>query len=66
MKELTLEAYMNIRGIKVAQLAKEIGASRQNIDNWLAGDATLELVGSGIHNIKITTQKVVHESQVMK
>ncbi len=70
MKVLTLKSYMGIRGIKVAQLAKEIGRSRQIIDYWLANNASVELMGNGIKNIKISkevfSQSVLHESQVLK
>ncbi len=74
MKALTLGTYMKIRGINSTKLAKEIGTSRQNIDNWQADGAVVELSdddlsASSIKNIKITRKvfpKVLHETQVHK
>ena len=70
MSGLTLEAYMRLRGVTSAQLAIEIGSSRQNIDNWKKEGATVEMAGGhNLKNIKITREvfpRVVHETQVRK
>ena len=74
MVEFKLETYMTIRGLTSAKLAKEIGTSRQNIDNWKADGAVVELddtdlSANSIKHIKITRKvfpRVLHETQVRK
>ena len=69
MSGLTLEAYMKIRGFTSSRLARDIGTSRQNVDNWKKEGATVELAGNSIHNIKITREvfpRVLHETQINK
>ena len=66
---MKLKAYMNIRKINSSNLAKEIGTSRQNIDNWCKEGAEVELVNEKALNIKITREvfpRVLHETQVSK
>ena len=70
MKGLTLETYMKIRGLTSSQLAREIGTSRQNIDNWQKEGAEVEMAaGPYIDSIKITREvfpRVLHETMVRK
>ncbi len=72
---MLLKAYMKIRKINSSNLAKEMGTSRQNIDNWCKEEAEVELMDSSdtsdhsVKNIKITREvfpRVLHETQVRK
>lgn len=61
---VTLEEYMRIRGISRKALAKELGRSRQSIEQWLQNGAVVELLDNGkIDKVK-TNRTVFHQPQV--
>ena len=62
MAVLTLDNYMEIKGLTVPQMAIELGRKRQNVDQWLAKGATVEILDDG--QLKVRTENIVHEPQV--
>lgn len=64
MERLTLRYYMSTNNLKPADMAKKIGRSRQNIEQWMANMAIIEVFEDG--RFKISTEKVVHETQVKR
>ena len=62
MPALTLKWYMKIKKLTVPEMAIELGRTRQNIDQWLAKDATVKILDDG--RLEISTRNVVHQPQV--
>lgn len=71
MSVLTLEKYMSMMKLSVADIAKDIGRTRQNVDFWIERGATVDLTEAGIKIITLNvvhprSVTIVHESQVKK
>ena len=62
MAALTLKQYMRIRRISVPDMATELGRTRQNVDQWLAKDATVKVLDG--ERLEISTANIVHQPQV--
>ena len=62
MAALTLKQYMRIRRISVPDMATELGRTRQNVDQWLAKDATVKVLDG--ERLEISTTNIVHQPQV--
>ena len=65
MYRLKLEYYMNLRGFKVASMATEIGRTRQNVEQWVNKESTIELTDVG-YKVRLPNGLIVHETQVAK
>lgn len=63
MPNLTLAKYLEVTGKSQSDLSREIGHNRQTINHWVKSGAVVDFTDAGI---KITLEKVVHESQVAK
>lgn len=60
--DLKLVDYMKLKKLTVPEMATELGRTRQNVDQWIAKDAMVEILANG--QLEITTLNVVHEPQV--
>jgi|TARA_R110000782_G_C14700510_1_gene402066 hypothetical protein len=63
MQALKLIEYMKMKKYTASELSRHLGRSRQVVKDWIKAGAYVEITDAGV---KITTTKVVHETQVKK
>jgi hypothetical protein len=63
MQALKLIDYMIMNKLTKSALSRQLGRGRQVVGDWLKAGAYVEITDAGV---KITTTKVVHETQVKK
>jgi hypothetical protein len=63
MQALKLIDYMIMNKLTKSALSRQLGRSRMVVGDWIKAGAYVEITDAGV---KITTTKVVHETQVKK